>query len=128
MADFRGPRMDLDRTPAAFDGESVVGTYRSFATRLTVPGGARVDAAAVSAVSVRPTHRRRGILTEMIERDIRESAARGEVASVLIAAEWPIYGRFGYGPATWQANSRLPTTSVFTTLPAIRTEKISPSP
>ena len=22
----------------------------------------------------------------------------GEVASVLVAAEWPIYGRFGYGP------------------------------
>jgi predicted acetyltransferase len=103
MADFRGPRMDLERTLGAFEDGAIVGTYRSFPTRLTVPGGARVDASAVSAVSVRPTHRRRGLLTGMIDRDIRASAARGEVVSVLIAAEWPIYGRFGFGPATWQA-------------------------
>ena len=40
------------------DAGAMVGTYRSFPTRLTVPGGARLDAGAVSAVSVRPTHRR----------------------------------------------------------------------
>src|SRR5262245_42688237 len=77
MAALRGPRMDLERPLGAFDGPRMVGTYRSFPTLLTVPGGARVDASAVSAVSVRPTHRRQGILTSMIDRDIRASAARG---------------------------------------------------
>jgi len=99
----RGDVMDLKRCLAAFDDDTIVGTYRSFPTRLTLPGGARIPVAAVSAVSVRPTHRRRGILTRMITEDLRKSADRGEVLSILIAAEWPIYGRFGYGPATWQA-------------------------
>lgn len=118
MADFRGPRMDLERALGAFDDTTMVGTYRSFATRLTVPGGARVDASGVSAVSVRPTHRRQGILTGMIERDIRASATRGEIVSILIAAEWPIYGRYGFGPATWQAKRTLrPRSARFTRPP-----------
>ena len=89
----RGPHMDLDRCLAAFEDGRIVGTYRSFPTRLTVPGGARLPVDAVSAVSTRPTHRRQGILTRLITRDLRESAERGEAASILIAAEWPIYGR-----------------------------------
>ena len=36
----------------------------------------------------------------MIGRDLAASRDRGAVADVLIAAEYPIYGRFGYGPAT----------------------------
>ena len=95
--------LNIDRCLGAFDGDTMVGTYRSFATRLTVPGGGRLPVGAVSAVSVRPTHRRRGILTRMITEDLRRSVARGEALSILIAAEWPIYGRYGYGPATWQA-------------------------
>lgn len=104
MAATRGQYIDRERAYGAFDGDVMVGTYRSFASKLTLPGLARVPVAAVSAVSVRPTHRRRGILTRMINRDLRESAARGEAASILIAAEWPIYGRYGYGPATWHAS------------------------
>lgn len=117
MAAFRGDRMDLDRALGAFEDDTIVGTYRSFVTQLTVPGGARLPASAVSAVSVRPTHRRRGILTRMITEDLRRSVERGEVVSILIAAEWPIYGRFGYGPGTWQARWTLRTRAA-TFLPA----------
>jgi len=128
MADYRAPHMDLERTLGAFDASTIVGTYRSFATKLTVPGGARVDADAVSAVSVRPTHRRQGLLTGMIERDLRACAARGEIVSILIAAEWPIYGRFGYGPATWQAKWTLrPKAATFTRDLVGRVEVVSAS-
>ena len=109
MAEHRREGMDLDRTLGAFEDGLMVGTYRSFASRLTVPGGERIPVSAVSAVSARPTHRRRGALRRMITEDLTQSAARGEVASILIAAEWPIYGRFGYGPATWQARWTLHT-------------------
>src|SRR5215210_7861963 len=102
-AESRGPSMDLDRAIGAFDGDTIVGTFRSFPTLLTLPGGGRVPGNAVSAVSVRPTHRRGGILTRMAHDDIRRAAERGDAACVLIASEWPIYGRFGYGPATWQS-------------------------
>lgn len=102
-AESRRETIELDRAIGAFDGDTIVGTFRSFATQLTLPGGARVDANAVSAVSVRPTHRRRGTLTRMAHDDIRRASERGDAACILIASEWPIYGRFGYGPATWQA-------------------------
>ncbi|HET7690986.1 MAG TPA: GNAT family N-acetyltransferase [Nocardioidaceae bacterium] len=96
----------VDRALAAFDREQIVATLRSFPTELTVPGGATVDAGALTAVTCQPTHRRQGLLTSMITRDLRGSAERGEVADVLIASEYPIYGRFGYGPAvqatTWE--------------------------
>jgi predicted acetyltransferase len=78
----------------------MVGTARSFATELTVPGGATVPVAGVTNVTVTGTHRRRGVLTSMMRSQLDEVAGRGEVAAILIASEAPIYGRFGYGPAT----------------------------
>ncbi len=128
QAAFRGDVMDLQRCLGAFDEDgTIVGTYRSFATRLTVPGGARLPTDAVSAVSVRPTHRRRGILTRMITEDLRRSVDRGEVVSVLIAAEWPIYGRYGYGPGTWQAPLTLRVRSARFQPPATGTVQVVPA-
>lgn len=127
MAAFRGDTMDLERAIGAFEDDgTIVGTYRSFGTKLTLPGGARVPVDAVSAVSVRPTHRRRGILTRMITEDLRRAVDRGEVASILIAAEWPIYGRYGYGPATWQAHWSLRArATMFTASPIGSVEVVS---
>src|SRR4029079_2892749 len=45
------------------------------------------------------THRRRGLLREMMHTQLQDVRARGELVAMLIAAEWPIYGRFGYGLA-----------------------------
>jgi predicted acetyltransferase len=95
---FRGD-VDLHRTWGGFDGERVVGTLRSFATPFTVPGPSQVEVAALTNVTVAPTHRRRGLLTEMITSELRASAEREEVVGILIASEYPIYGRFGYGAA-----------------------------
>ena len=91
------PHWDLDRVWGAFDGPAV-GTFRTWASELTVPGGARLPASAVTAVTVRPTHRRRGILRAMVAAEHDASRERGEQISMLYAAEAPIYGRFGYGP------------------------------
>ncbi|NJD27783.1 MAG: GNAT family N-acetyltransferase [Chloroflexi bacterium] len=103
MAEARRPILDLDRAIGAFEGARSVGTFRTFGSELTLPGGALVPVNAVTGVSVRPTHRRRGILSAMNADDVRRAADRADAASVLIASEWPIYGRFGYGPATWAA-------------------------
>ena len=103
IADEMRPIWDLDRVWAAVDGDRICGTYRSWATELTVPGGAQLPAAAVAAVTVLPTHRRRGILRAMSAVEHGAIRERGEVFAVLHAAEWPIYGRFGYGPATIEA-------------------------
>ena len=103
------PIWELERTWAAFDGGRICGTFRSWATELTVPGGARLPAAAVSAVTVLPTHRRRGILREMVEAEHAAMRQRGEVCGLLYASEYPIYGRFGYGPAVREATLVLDT-------------------
>ncbi|MFJ5277277.1 GNAT family N-acetyltransferase [Streptomyces parvulus] len=88
------------RTLGAFDGKRCVATYRSFDQEITAVGGALVPADAVSNVTVTATHRRRGLLTRMMAQDLAAAKERGDVVSTLIAAEYPIYGRFGYGPAT----------------------------
>ncbi|MFF3454347.1 GNAT family N-acetyltransferase [Streptomyces sp. NPDC002730] len=92
---------DLSRVRGAFDNGRCVATYRSFTQQLTAVGGAALPASAVSNVTVSPTHRRRGLLSRMMTADLAEAKERGDVVSTLIAAEYPIYGRYGFGPAAW---------------------------
>lgn len=92
------------RTWAAFEEGRVCGTFRSWATEITVPGGARLPAAAVAAVTVKPTHRRRGILTALAAAEHAAIRERGEAFGLLYASEYPIYGRFGYGQGCRVAN------------------------
>jgi predicted acetyltransferase len=88
------------RLLGAFDGPRCVATFRSFDQELTAVGGATLPADAISNVTVTPTHRRRGLLTRMMSRDLAAAKERGDVVATLIAAEYPIYGRYGFGPAT----------------------------
>jgi predicted acetyltransferase len=99
-AEVRRVSAHLDRTWGAFDGDRVVGTLRSWPCEITLPGGAAVPVAALTNVTVSATHRRRGLLTRMMAPDLGLAKEQGEVAGILIAAEYPIYGRYGYGPAT----------------------------
>ncbi|WP_405779323.1 GNAT family N-acetyltransferase [Streptomyces sp. NBC_00859] len=97
----RRPHTDLARVQGAFDDGRCVATFRSFAQEITVVGGASLPSDAVSHVTVTPTHRRRGLLSRMMAVDLAAARERGEVLATLIAAEYPIYGRFGFGPAAW---------------------------
>lgn len=99
-ADARRAAMFWDRTWAGFDGAKMVSTLRAFPVELTVPGGATLPTSAVTAVTTTATHRRRGLASRMMIAELQTAKARGERAAVLHASEWPIYGRFGYGPAT----------------------------
>jgi len=88
-----------------------VATLATEARSITVPGpGATiVDLVAdgLTAVTVGATHRRRGLLTQMLSASLRAAKDRGEPLSMLGAAEWPIYGRFGYAPASQVASYTL---------------------
>ncbi|MFG2473914.1 GNAT family N-acetyltransferase [Streptomyces fagopyri] len=96
----RGSYMHLPRTLGAFDTDRCVATFRSFPQQLTAVGGALVPAEAITNVSVTATHRRRGLLTRMMGTALPAAKERGDVVATLIAAEYPIYGRYGFGPAT----------------------------
>ena len=98
-AAIRRPHIDLARCLGAFDGDRICGTFRSLANELTVPGGTTVPVSAITAVTVLPTHRRQGLLRRMMAADLDATVERGEPLAILIASEYPIYGRFGFGRA-----------------------------
>lgn len=87
-----------ERFYAAYDGDVPVGTAADFPFRLTVPGG-ELAAGGVTWVAVQPSHRRQGILTRLMRRELDDLNERGEPLAVLWASEAAIYGRFGYGTA-----------------------------
>jgi predicted acetyltransferase len=92
--------IDEERALGAFsDTGELVGFARDFDADLSVPGGADVPAAGVTAVGVLSHHRRRGHLTRLMEAQLEAMVERDVAVGLLVAAEWPIYGRFGYGPA-----------------------------
>lgn len=98
---------EFDRTLAIFDGPEIVATAGIFTYEMTVPNGGRVACAGVTRVSVLSTHRRRGLLTAMMRRQMDDIHERGEPLAALYASEAPIYGRFGYGLSTYQATVEL---------------------
>lgn len=104
--------LDRDRDIAAFDGSEIVGTATSFPTLTTVPGGGELLAAAVTEVTVAATHRRQGILTNMMRKLLEEARDRGEPMATLWASESIIYGRFGYGIAGQQYRAQIDSSHV----------------
>ncbi len=83
----------------ALDSDAIVGGAGAFQFDLTVPGGP-VRTAGVTVVGVLPTHRRRGILRELMRTQLEDVHERGEPLAALWASEGAIYGRFGYGLAS----------------------------
>jgi predicted acetyltransferase len=81
------------------DGDLKVATAGAFTFRVSIPGG-ELPAAGVTVVGVLPSHRRRGILRQMMREQIDDVRGRAEPLAVLWASEASIYGRFGYGLAT----------------------------
>ena len=94
--------MPAGRVYAAWEGGRAVGGLGAFPFQLTVPGG-RVPAAGVTVAAVLPTHRRRGALRAMMRALLDATYARGEPIAYLWATEDTIYGRFGFGLASFTA-------------------------
>jgi predicted acetyltransferase len=90
---------EFDRSLAAFDGGDIVGTTAAFTFQMAVPGEI-APVAGVTAVGVLPSHRRRGILSSLMRRQLADVRERGETVAALFASEAAIYGRYGYGPAS----------------------------
>jgi predicted acetyltransferase len=88
-----------ERTLAAFDGDEIIGTTMIMSFDLTVPGG-EVGTAGVTSVAVLPTHRRRGVLSSLMNTQLGDVSAGSEPVAALFASESAIYGRYGYGAAT----------------------------
>jgi predicted acetyltransferase len=90
--------IEFDRTLAAFDGDVIAGCTAIYSLRMAVPGGV-IPVAGVTAVSVLPSHRRRGVLSDLMRRQLSDLREGGEAVAALYASEAAIYGRYGYGRA-----------------------------
>ncbi len=88
--------------------EVPVATFASWEGELTLPGG-MVPTCAISAVTVAPSHRRRGILRTLMAGELRTAVARGIPVASLTVSESTIYGRFGFGPAAPSAHWEIKT-------------------
>jgi predicted acetyltransferase len=123
---------EIDRTIAAFDGDLAVGGAQILSFSMTVPGGP-IPVAGVTSVGVLPSHRRRGVLTALMTRQLHDLHENGrEAVAALYASEAGIYGRFGYGRAADTLSFRIPThDSAFTrsapTDPALRLRLVPPA-
>ena len=96
--------LDLDRVFCAFDDDEMVGTSANFTFTMTVPGG-EAGCAGVTMVTVLPTHRRRGLLNQMMRRLLDDARSRGEPLAALWASEESIYQRYGFGLAANQGHA-----------------------
>jgi predicted acetyltransferase len=99
--------LDDDRTFVAWDGDQTVGMGANFTLNTSTPGGS-LPTAGVTFIAVRPTHRRRGVMTQMLDTLHADGIARGEPIAALWAADAAIYGRFGYGLATQRLTVEIP--------------------
>ena len=91
--------IELERSIGAYDGDVLVGVASAYSLELTVPGG-ELPTAGVTWVGVLPSHRRRGLLTALMRRQLTDIRDAGrEPLAALWASEAGIYGRFGYGSA-----------------------------
>src|SRR5690606_28350855 len=77
---------EVDRTFVVEDEGRLVGTAAAYSFNLAVPGGT-VPMAAVTQVAVSPTHRRRGLLTALLEAVHDQAVERGEPLAGLTASE-----------------------------------------
>lgn len=82
------------------DDVQPVGTFTSFTKTLALGAGVLLDAHLISDVTVRPSHRRRGVLRAMMVDNLTRAAEAGLAVAALTVSEATIYRRFGFGPAT----------------------------
>src|SRR5262249_50054523 len=107
VARYRSEVRELDRTQAAFADGKLVGTSGLLTLELTIPGRGPIPMGGVTSVGVLATHRRRGLARRMMKAMLDDCHDRGELVAGLGASEGSIYGRYGFGPATFQVRWEL---------------------
>ena len=93
-------------------GPMPVATYASFDKTLNA-GLEMLPLRMITDVTTSATHRRRGLLRRLIEADLDDAVARGVPVAALTASEATIYGRWGFGPATFGQTVELDTSPGF---------------
>jgi predicted acetyltransferase len=94
---------EIDRCLGAFDGPELIGGASAASFLMSAPG-AEVRTAGVTGVGVKPSHRRRGVNSALMRRQLDDIRSGGETVAALFASEGGIYGRFGYGLSSFMCS------------------------
>ena len=90
-----------------------VATFGTMNKTLNIGFGRLVETRLVTAVTVRTSHRRRGLLRRMMAEELGLAQQEGLALAALTASEASIYGRFGFGVATSEQSIKVDTSARF---------------
>lgn len=114
LGDFGRKNPDLETRYLAggallggFENDALRGVVNGYESEIVVPGGQRVRHLSVTHVGVAPQATRRGIARRLIVEQLRRARADGYVVAGLRASDTGIYGRYGYGIASWSVRHDL---------------------
>lgn len=110
---FTGAYQSGTVADSSLPAEVPVATFGTFRKTLNIGFGRMLETQMVTAVTVRTSHRRRGLLRRMMTEDLRAARDDGIAVAALTASEGSIYGRFGYGIASLERSVKVNTTSRF---------------
>jgi predicted acetyltransferase len=99
--------------PSSLPATVPVATFATFRKPLNIGFGRMLESQMVTSVTVRTSHRRRGLLRAMMSEDLRLAKDDGIAMAALTASEGTIYGRFGYGVASFERSVKVDTTARF---------------
>lgn len=110
---FTGAYQTGKVAPRSLPAEVPVATFGTMRKTLNIGFGRLLETQLVTAVTVRTSHRRRGLLRRMMSEDLRLAREDGVAMAALTASEGTIYGRFGYGVASFERTVKVDTTARF---------------
>lgn len=99
--------------PVVGAGTLPVATFSSWDKTINVGGGRTLPVRKISDVTVSPTHRRQGLLRALMGIDLGDAVAERIPLAALLVSEGSIYGRFGFGAATFVRRLEVDTTARF---------------
>lgn len=102
-----------DVAPGSLPSDVPVATFGTLRKSLNIGFGRMLETQLVTAVTVRTSHRRRGLLRRMMSEDLAIARREGLSMAALTASEGSIYGRFGYGVASFERTVNVDTTARF---------------
>jgi len=110
---FTGAYQTGQPAPHSLGSEVPVATFGSQPSTLNIGFGRLLDAHLITGVTVRTSHRRRGLLRRMMTEDLALAKGNGIAIAALTASEASIYGRFGFGVATAEQSITVDTGAKF---------------
>lgn len=108
-----GAYQSRDVAPGSLPADVPVATFGTLRKTLNIGFGRMLDTQLVTAVTVRTSHRRRGLLRRMMSEDLALAKRDGVAMAALTASEGSIYGRFGYGVASFERSVKVDTSARF---------------